>query len=104
MPSWSENGQDAVSNYTIHLQCRIPQPGDSISWRRLVLQSVCLSSASDMTSLQEEAGGADDDARARDAMYDRAERLATSLARMGEQLRTAIDNVNAASASQVNTR
>ena len=51
--------------------------------------------------LQDEAGGADEDARARDAMYERAERLAASLARMGEQLRTAIDNVNAASASQV---
>ena len=52
--------------------------------------------------LQEEAGASDEDARARDVMYERAERLAAALARMSEQLRSAIDDVNsAASASQV---
>ena len=53
--------------------------------------------------MQEEGGsGGDEDARARDVLYERAERLAAALARMGEQLRTAIDNANsAASASQV---
>ena len=51
--------------------------------------------------LQEDAGSVDEDARARDAMYERAERLAAALARMGQQLRSAIDNVNTAAASQV---
>lgn len=58
----------------------------------------------DRVGVQEEGGAPDEDARARDVMYERAERLAASLARMGDQLRTAIDNVNSASsASQVCT-
>lgn len=48
---------------------------------------------------REEGGAPDEDARARDVMYERAERLASSLARMGDQLRTAIDNVNSASSA-----
>lgn len=52
--------------------------------------------------LQEELPNADQDAKARDAMYERAEGLGTTLSRMGEQLRTAIHSVNdAAYASQV---
>lgn len=51
--------------------------------------------------LQEEAGSADEDARVRDGMYERAERLASALAHMGEQLRSAIDNVNSTALAQV---
>ena len=52
--------------------------------------------------VQEELPNADQDARSRDAMYERAESLGSALSRMGDQLRTAIHSVNdAAYASQV---
>ncbi len=45
--------------------------------------------------LQEEKGLADDEARQRDALYERAERLASTLAAIGDSLRDAVADVNA---------
>ena len=54
---------------------------------------------------QDELPHADEDARARDAMYERAESLAAVLTRLGVQLRGALDNINdAAYAAQVSSR
>ena len=51
---------------------------------------------------QDELPHADEDARARDAMYGRAEALAGVLTGLGHQLRGALDTINdAAYASQV---
>ncbi len=44
---------------------------------------------------QEERGLADEEARERDALYERAERLAAALAGVGDTLREAVADVNA---------
>ena len=44
---------------------------------------------------QEERGLADEEGRERDALYERAERLAAALAGIGDTLREAIADVNA---------
>lgn len=45
-------------------------------------------------ALQEEKGLADDEARERDALYERAERLVSALLSIQDKLREAIDDVN----------
>lgn len=45
--------------------------------------------------LQEERGLADEEARERDALYERAEQLASKLAAIGDALRDAVADVNA---------
>ena len=83
------------------------QPESRHSWvsSSCCSHNTCSSLLQDMTTagpVQEELPNADQDAKARDAMYERAEGLGTTLSRMGEQLRTAIHSVNdAAYASQV---
>ena len=46
-------------------------------------------------ALQEEKGLADEETRERDALYERAERLVSALATIGDNLREIIDDVNA---------
>ena len=45
-------------------------------------------------ALQEEKGLADEEARERDALYERAERLVSALLSIQDKLREAIDDVN----------
>lgn len=45
--------------------------------------------------LQEERAYADEEARERDGLYERAEALAAALAAVGDALREAVDDVNA---------
>lgn len=49
-------------------------------------------------AVQEERGLADEEARQRDALYERAERLASSLGVIGDSLRDAVADVNAGKA------
>lgn len=48
--------------------------------------------------MQEERGLADEEARQRDSLYERAERLAASLGVIGDSLRDAVADVNAGKA------
>lgn len=58
-------------------------------WRTLRVTDGCAA------RVQEERPLQDDDSRERDLMYERAERVAASLAAMGDQLRDTILDVNA---------
>ena len=46
-------------------------------------------------AMQEEKGLADEEARERDALYERAERLTSALHTIGDSLRDIIEDVNA---------
>jgi hypothetical protein len=51
-----------------------------------------------LRALQEERGLADEEARERDRLYERAEALAAALSALGDDLRAAVADVNAAAA------
>lgn len=52
-------------------------------------------------TLQEEKGSLDEEGREREMLYERAERLSSSLVSMGQQLTAAIEGVNTAAASSL---
>lgn len=48
-----------------------------------------------VSTMQEEKGLADEEARERDALYERAESLASALAGIGDTLKSVVEDVNA---------